>query len=209
MVYCNYASLRQPHYLKNSNCVTDIDKEELDKIIQGCTRKVEKSQEMLYKKFFGYALSIAMIYDNRRDEAIEIVNDSFVKVFSEIRKFDTSKPFKGWLRKIVINTSIDRFRKNNKKHTLSDVEAFHIPDKTPGIISHLTAQDILVMLNLLPDIHKMVFNLYEVEGFSHDEIAVMLCIPESSSRVYLTRAKKKLRELLPVYFKTDHEKFGN
>lgn len=184
----------------------DVGNEE---IIRGCIRKTPKSQEMLYKRFFGYALSVALIYNNRREEAIEIVNDAWLKVFSEIGKYDPSFPFKAWLRKIVINTAIDRFRRNFKGPSFYDSEALLVPDENPGIISHLTAQDILELLNKLPDIHKMVFQLYELEGFNHEKIAVMLGIPESSSRVFLTRAKKKLRELFPVYFKMDYEKFGN
>jgi len=94
--------------------VADTRNDNLDEIVQGCLRKKEKSQEMLYKRFFGYALSVAMIHNKNRDNALEIVNDSFVKVFDQIGRFDNSLPFKGWLNKIVINTSIDRFRKNNK-----------------------------------------------------------------------------------------------
>ncbi len=189
--------------------MAEAEKEKLDEIIKGCIRKAGRSQEMLYKCFFGYALSVAMVYSAQKDAAIEIVNDSFLKVFSEIGKYDSSLPFKSWFRKIVINTAIDRFRRNHKIHPFVDSEAFHVPDEAPGIISHLTAKDILELLNQLPDVHKMVFQLYEIEGFSHEKIAVMLEIPESSSRVFLTRAKKKLRELFPVYFKMDYEKFGN
>lgn len=189
--------------------MAEAEKEKLDGIIRGCIRKVARSQEMLYKRFFGYALSVAMIYSNHRDEAIEIVNDSFLKVFSEIGKYDPSFSFKSWLRKIVINNAIDRFRRNHKVHSFYDSEALLIPDESPGIISNLTAQDILILLNKLPDVHKMVFQLYEIEGFSHEKISGMLDIPESSSRVYLTRAKKRLRELFPVYFTVNYEKFGN
>ena len=189
--------------------MAEAEKERLEEIIKGCIRKAGRSQEMLYKSFFGYALSVAMVYSAQKDAAIEIVNDSFLKVFSEIGKYDSSLPFKSWFRKIVINTAIDRFRRNHKIHPFVDSEAFHVPDEAPGIISHLTAQDILELLNKLPDAHKMVFQLFEIEGFSHDKIAEMLDIPESSSRVYLTRAKKKLRELFPVYFNMSYEKFGN
>lgn len=183
--------------------------EELDQIIQGCIRKVEKSQEMLYKSFFGYALSVALIYNNQRNDALEVVDDSFVKVFDEIEKFDTLRPFKGWLRKIVINTSIDRFRENQRKNLFVDVEIHHVQDEAPTIINQLAAQDIIVLLNRLPHIHKVIFSLYEIEGFSHEEIAEQLNIPVSSSRVYLTRAKKQLRELFPVYFNTSYKKYGN
>ena len=164
---------------------------------------------MLYKKFFGYALSVALIYTNQRNDALEVVDDSFVKVFSEIGKFDLTQSFTGWLRKIVINTSIDHFRRNQKRNLMVDAQTHHIHDQSPNAISNLAARDILELLNHLPQDHKKVFCLYEVDGFSHEEIARQLDISESSSRVYLTRAKKQLRELFPVYFNTKHEREGN
>jgi RNA polymerase sigma-70 factor (ECF subfamily) len=174
--------------------------ENIELIIQGCIRKKEKYQELLYKKFFGYALSVAMIYNRQRSDAIEVVNDSFVKVFSNLGKYDPSKPFQGWLRKIVINTSIDNLRRNHKDHLFIEAEKYPIQDETPTVISHLSVQDIIGMLNLLPHFHKTVFCLYEIEGYNHEEIAEQLGIPTSSSRVYLTRAKQQLRELFPVNY---------
>ncbi len=174
--------------------------ENLTFIIQGCIKKAEKSQEILYKKFFGYALGVALIYNHQRSDALEVVNDSFVKVFSKIGKYDTSKPFQGWLRKIVINTSIDQLRKKNKNYRFEEAEKYAIPDESPSIINQLASQDIIAILNQLPHFHKTVFCLFEIEGYSHEEIAEQLGIPVSSSRVYLTRAKKQLRELFPVNY---------
>ncbi len=174
--------------------------ENIEFIIQGCIRKKEKFQEILYKRFFGYALSVALMYSRQRNEALEVVNDSFVKVFSNIGKYDPTKPFRGWLRKIVINTSIDNLRRSTKAHLHVEAEKCPIPDETPNAISHLAAQDIIEILNLLPHYHKTVFCLFEIEGYSHDEIAEQLGIPTSSSRVYLTRAKQQLRELFPVNY---------
>lgn len=175
-------------------------------IIQGCIHKAEKSRELLYKKFFGYALSVALIYNHQRNEALEVVNDSFVKVFSNIDKYDITIPFQGWLRKIVINTSIDKLRKDKKNYLHVEAEKQNIRDEAPDVISHLAVQDIIETINLLPNFHKTVFCLYEIEGFSHEEIAEKLGIPISSSRVYLTRAKKQLRELLPANFDIEDEK---
>lgn len=163
---------------------------------------------MLYKRFFGYALKVALIYNRNRENAIEIVNDSFVKVFNQIDKYDSSFSFKTWMGKIVINTSIDSFRKRNRNPGAEE-ETILVPDEAPGILTQLTAQDILRLLNLLPDIQRLVFNLYEIEGYSHDEISGILKIPENSSRVYLTRAKKRLRELFQLYFNISYEKVGN
>ncbi|MCK9305669.1 MAG: RNA polymerase sigma factor [Bacteroidales bacterium] len=179
--------------------------EDLEKIIQGCIRKNDKSREMLYKQYFGYALSVALLYNNQRDDALEVVNDSFMKVFSEIRRFNTSLPFKGWLRKIVINTSIDRLRKKNRmKNIEPDNEPVREEHLNPDAISNLTAQEIISLLNQLPEVHKTIFCLYEIDGYNHEEIAAKLKIPESSSRVYLTRAKKKMRELLLTHYNRNH-----
>lgn len=189
--------------------MADTANDNLDEIIQGCLRNKEKSQEMLYKRFFGYALRVALIHNRNRDNALEIVNDSFVKAFSQIGKYDLTLPFKSWLSKIVINTSIDRFRANNRKINYDMQETLLVPDDSPGIVAQLSAQDILKLLNLLPDIQRLVFSLYEIEGYSHDEISSMLRIPGNTSRVYLARAKKRLRELFQIYFNTSYEKFGN
>lgn len=181
----------------------------LDEIIQGCLRNKEKSQEMLYKRFFGYALRVALIYNKNRENALETVNDSFVKVFNQIGRFDNTMPFKNWLSRIVVNTSIDRFRKSRKEIQFDDKETFFVPDESPSILTQLSAEDILGLLNRLPEIHRMVFSLYEIEGYTHDEISSLLNITESTSRVYLTRAKKRLRELFEKLFSTRYEKTGN
>ena len=208
----------------------NTDYENLENIIQGCIRKSEKHREALYKKYFGYALSVAMLYNRERNDAIEIVDDSFLKVFLEIGRFDTKQPFKGWLRKIVINTSIDKFRKKNRELPLFGYEEFpeisvnydhanqanlsshdihSLNSMQPGIISQLTANEIIAMLNSLPEIHKTIFCLYEIEGFSHEEIGGQMNIPASSSRVYLTRAKKRLRELYQAYYQTSQNTTSN
>jgi RNA polymerase sigma factor (sigma-70 family) len=189
--------------------VADTAINNIDEIIQGCLRKKEKSQEMLYKRFFGYALRVALIHNRNRDNALEIVNDSFVKVFKQIGRYDISLPFKSWLSKIVINTSIDKFRKNSRNINYDMQETYLVPDDSPGIVTQLTAQDILKLLNLLPDIQRLVFSLYEIEGYTHEEISALLRIPENTSRVYLARAKKRLRDLFQIYFNITHEKFGN
>jgi RNA polymerase sigma factor (sigma-70 family) len=190
-------------------CVDEIGNINLDEIIQGCLRKKEKSQEMLYKRFFGYALRVALIYNRNRENALEIVNDSFFKVFNQIDRYDNSQPFKNWLAKIVVNTSIDRFRKNKKNIQLDEKETFFVPDESPDILAQLSAEDILGLMNRLPEIQRLVFSLYEIEGYTHDEISSLLSIPENSSRVYLTRAKRRLRELFEMLFNTRYEKTGN
>jgi RNA polymerase sigma-70 factor (ECF subfamily) len=193
----------------NFGCVTDTRYDSLEEIIGGCLRKKDKARELLYKKFFGYALKVALIHNRNRETALEIVNDSFVKVFRQIDRYNPELSFKTWLGKIVVNTSIDRFRQNRKEIQAGELETFLIPDDAPDADMQLTAQDILRLLNHLPEVQRMVFSLHEIEGYSHDEIAELLKIPDNSSRVYLTRARKRLRELFEMYFKSTYEKFGN
>ena len=168
--------------------------------IEGCIRKESKAQETLYKAYFGYALSVALLYSNSRDEAVETVDDSFMKVFAEIARFDPTQSFKGWLRKIVINTAIDRIRRNSRNRLLQEELPDWIPNDTPGVESSLSAGEIAAMLGNLPHIHKTVFCLFDIEGYSHEEISKKLKIPESTSRVYLTRARKRMRELYEYNF---------
>jgi len=164
-------------------------------LIQRCKNGGLKYQEMLYKHFYGYAMGIALRYSNGRDNAMEVTNDAFIKVFASINKYDPDKPFKAWLRRIVVNSAIDRQRREQRYKADDLTEAEHI-GSLPHVIEQLNANDILKLMATLPQLHRTVFNLYEIDGYSHDEIAAMLDIATSSSRVYLTRAKEKLRELL-------------
>ncbi|HTH81459.1 MAG TPA: sigma-70 family RNA polymerase sigma factor [Mucilaginibacter sp.] len=167
-------------------------------IIDHCKTGSLKHQEMLYKLFYGYAMGIGLRYALQRDDALEIVNDAFIKVFNAINKYNRTIPFKAWLRTIIINTAIDRRRKELKFQLHTAIEEAGLLSYNPQVIENLSAADILSLLKQLPAAHNTVFNLYEIDGYSHDEIAGILNISASSSRVYLTRAKEKLRELLTI-----------
>ena len=174
----------------------------VQQLIEGCIGNDLKCQEMLYKYFFGYALSIAMRYTGNRCEAIEVVDDSFMKIFDKFFMYDQDRDFKGWLRKVVINTAIDKIRKGNGRNSKernineSDIVSLRGNDADTGL--YLT--ELHELIKQLPSLHRAVFNMYEIEGFSHKEIGEKLKIPESSSRTYLTRAKKELRKLYKRYF---------
>lgn len=167
-----------------------------DELIRQCKSGSLKYQELLYKQFYGYAIGISLRYCQNRDDAMEVVNDAFIKLFKSIDSFNAEKPFKAWLRTIVVNTAIDRRRKDIKLLQNTDLdEAGHL---TIGIsaIEDLLADDIIKMMQTLPPIQLAIFNLFEIDGYNHDEIGEMLKIPASSSRVYLSRAKEKLRKVI-------------
>lgn len=174
----------------------------LENILTECKSGSVLHQEMLYKHFYGYALSICRLYTYSNDDAVTILNDSFLKVFSNIEKngFNNSVPFKNWLRRILINTAIDNYRKNLKHTNHSDIDEVFTVEADINIIGDLTVKDILKLLDQLPEVQRLVFNMYEIQGFNHKEISEKLDIGESTSRVFLTRAKKKLRVLIGKNF---------
>jgi RNA polymerase sigma-70 factor (ECF subfamily) len=165
--------------------------------IEGCRQNKPKSQEMLYKHYYGYAMSICLQYGKNSDEAAEILNDAFFKVFTKISLFENGNSFKGWLRRIVVNTAIDYYRKHNKNLHIN-IEDIAPPEQDISVdaLSQLSAENILSMLQQLPENQRMVFNLFEIEGYSHEEIAEKLGTSSSVSRSHLCRAKQKLRQLL-------------
>ncbi|WP_114750661.1 RNA polymerase sigma factor [Pleomorphovibrio marinus] len=163
-------------------------------LIQKAKNRDPRSLERLYKHFYGYAMSVALRYSGNREEACEIVNDSFMKVFDKIDQFSPENSFKGWLRRILINTSVDYYRKNLKYMMALDIDKADAETYQSNIIEELSREDILGILRELPEILRIIFNMYEIEGYKHDEIAAALNIPSSTSRTYLARAKEKLRE---------------
>ncbi len=170
-----------------------------EEVLKGCLNNDMRSKEMIYKSFYGYLMAVILRYV-AREEAEELVNDTFIKVFKSIHQFiapadsiAAERAFKGWTSKIASRTAIDFLR--GKKLTLSieDVGAVDEPITSVNVITDLNVKDILKLLDELPENQRLIFNLYEIEGFSHQEISKILNIPESSSRVYLVRAKQKLR----------------
>lgn len=172
-----------------------------EELIAGCKRKSAKHEEVFFKRYYGYVMGICLSYAKDRDLAQEIVNDSFLKFFSSIKSFEEFQSVKSWLRRITVNTAIDFYRKNKRfqdQLAIEDqVEIFH----EVGALSSLAFEDLMRLIHQLPADHRLVFNLYEVEGYSHREIAEKMKITESSSRVYLARAKARLRDLVQFHLK--------
>lgn len=163
-------------------------------VINGCKEKNPRSQRKLYDHYFGYGMNAALPYCNSREEALEIVNDGFLKVFNNLDKFDPDYPFRPWFKKIVVNTAIDYYRKNkNFRQTIEldaveelATEELELPEITPQ-------DDMLPIIQELSPMYRMVFNLHVMEGYKHSEIAAMLDIHIATSKSNLARAKKNLR----------------
>lgn len=175
-----------------------------DKKIKGCIKGKLKYQEMLYKNYYAYGMSITLRYAKNREEAIEVLNDSFLKVFNNIKKYNPEKSFKAWFRQITVNTSIDHYRKMKRMIQTDDIDEHQNISFNADNIECLEAEDILKLLNLIPEHYRLIFNLYEIEGFDHNEIGEKLNISSSTSRANLSRAKKMLRELFQKQYQTHY-----
>lgn len=181
-------------------------------VLAGCLKNDNKCKEVVYKSFYGYLMGVILRYVNDRHDAEELINDCFIKVFKGLGQFGApsdpeqlQKAFKGWAARISSRTAIDFLRSKKTFLYVDDMEEAPQPITELNAISQLHVQDIMKLLNQLPETHKLIFNMYELEGFSHEEISKLINIPESSSRVYLTRAKNKLRILYSKSLITDFE----
>ena len=170
--------------------------EELHQLIGGCIKQERGSQKMLYKAFYGFSMGICLRYANNRDEAAEVMNQGFYKVFTRIETYDTTRPFKAWLGKIMMNVSIDYYRANLKMAYTEDL------DKAEGMTDgelpdrKLNYDDLLAMIQKLPNAYRTVFNLFAVDGYSHEEIGEMLGISSGTSKSNLHKARQKLKQMI-------------
>lgn len=174
--------------------------------LERCLRNREDGKAFVYKKYYGYLMAIIIRYVKQDVDAEELVNESFVRVFRKLESFNRDiddenleKSFRAWIGRIAANISIDFLRSKKQLYSVEDMAEGDMHTPSVQLDSRLEVNEILSLLDQLPEIQKTIFNLYEIEGYSHDEIAQMLNIPDSTSRTYLTRAKQKLRKLYLDY----------
>ena len=165
-------------------------------IVKGCHENNRNSQRKLFEHFFAYGMNICLRYTKNREEAEEILNSGFLKVFRFIDKYDSAYPFRFWLRKILVNTAVDYYRAHHKQPAFLELKpAVDVADDASFPILNPN-EDVLPILQQLSPTYRLVFNLYVMEGYKHDEIAEMLDISASASRSNLTRAKNRLRQII-------------
>ena len=170
--------------------------EELHQLIRGCVKQDRKCQKMLYKAFYGFSMGICLRYANNRDEAAEVMNQGFYKVYTHIDRFDMTRPFKAWLGRIMMNVSIDYYRANLKMAYTDDLDkAEHLTDGEL-VDRNLNYEDLLRMVQQLPQAYRTVFNLFAIDGYSHEEIGDMLNISPGTSKSNLHKARQKLKTMI-------------
>lgn len=175
---------------------------DLIQIIKGCAKRDLTSEQLLYKTFYGYVAGVAFRYLREREMIKELVNDAFVKIFSKIDQFhfigeepELSKVFKGWIAKITANLAIDKIRSHKQLLYVEEVPPDSIIEMSVQPSDRLTFNEIMALLDRLPPLQQVIFNMYAIEGFSHEEIAKELNMLPNTSRVYLKRAREKLMTL--------------
>lgn len=170
----------------------------LPDLLAGCLRNHRQSQELLYRQFYGYAMSVCLRYAPTREGALEVLNDGFLKVFTRLEQYDPAQPFKGWLRRILINAAVDHYRQEVRHHhheTVEQIAPVLVSESADGY-SQLAHEDLLNLIQRLSPAYRLVFNLYVMDGFTHDEIAGQLGISVGASKSNLARARENLRQLL-------------
>ncbi|MGB5026995.1 MAG: RNA polymerase sigma factor [Chitinophagaceae bacterium] len=180
-----------------------LSADELTFHVEACALNSRESQKILYSSFYGYAMAICDRYVNNQDDALEILNDGFLKIFKEIHHYkpaykDVISSFKGWLRKIMVYTAIDHFRKYQKHQLVASLDdvVYHVPAVSDEAINKLSYDEIIRAVQDLSPGYRAVFNLFVIEEFSHEEIAGHLGISIGTSKSNLSKARRQLQKIL-------------
>ncbi len=200
------ATLHKRYRLESVSKVEN--KEELQEIVDGCIRGKRKFQKKLFEKYYGKMMAICYRYAKDSDEAQDMVQNGFIKVFKKLDVYNFEGSLEGWIRRIMVNTAIDQIRKNKRNPFLIEDEerVQNVEEDVPfsteedEFYSKLKAKTAIKAISELSPAYRMVFNMYVIEGFTHKEIADYLGISEGTSKSNLAKAKQKLRAQLTVKF---------
>jgi RNA polymerase sigma-70 factor (ECF subfamily) len=164
-------------------------------LIEGCLQNDRFYQERLYRKYAPTMLRMCYRHTKDQHEALEIVNNGFLKVFLKLDSYSNAGSFEGWIRKIVFRSLSDFFRSKNRSIHFLELDD-RDSEKTGTVLDDLYLEDLLGIIELLPDLSRKVFSLYAIEGFTHKEIAEMLNMKEGTSKWYLSEARKQLKMMV-------------
>jgi len=187
-----------------------LSQRELAIIVEKCKKQDRLSQRKVYELFYSKMMGICLRYAKNEDEAKDIVQDGFIKVFEKIDKYSFVGSFEGWLRRIIVNTAIDTYRRNKREYSLNEAmvkdESITVEfDEPASLYDSLSIKDVINAMQKLSPAYRTVFNLYVMEGLTHKEIANELNISEGTSKSNLSKAKLNIKKLLTNKLKQPHE----
>lgn len=166
--------------------------------IEACIDKETWALKKLYEEHYSIMFPLCMRYANNDDDALDILHDGFIKVFSNLEKYQIGTSLIAWIKRIMVNTAIDYYRKETRRRTADLDQVADLSSDDPDVISALSAEELLSALQQLSPAYRSVFNMYVIEGYSHKELADILGITESTSRSNLVKARHKLKEIISV-----------
>jgi len=152
-------------------------------LVKECVKGNAKAQRLLFEKFSGKMMAVCLRYSKNKDEAEDVLQEGFIKAFSKLSDFSNQGSLEGYIRKIMVNSSLDAIRKNSK--FLKDISLESIDYQVGNdnfIVEGLNAEDLMLLINSMPDGYRIVFNMFAIEGYTHQESALTLGISESTSK---------------------------
>ncbi len=161
-----------------------------------CLKGKSGAQWELYNRFAPRMYTVSYRYAKNEADAKDILQEAFIHVFNKLEKYNASGSLEGWIRRITVNCAIRHYERSVRKIDSGDIDHTQPKDVREDVLSAMTVNEIMAVINQLPDGYRVVFNMYAIEGYSHKEISDALGISESSSRSQLTRARKMIIELL-------------
>jgi RNA polymerase sigma factor (sigma-70 family) len=178
-------------------------------LIKGCIAGDRRMQEELYRRFASKMYAVCLRYANNADDAQDLLQEGFIKVYRNLHRFRAEGSFEGWIRRVFVNTSIEHFRKKSTKMLMvTDKEESNIEDADITALQRLAEKDIINIIQELSPGYRTVFNLYVVEGYSHKEIGDLLGISEGTSKSQLARAKGVLQKKIAQYLSDTQKSYS-
>lgn len=165
-------------------------------LIKGCLNNERVAQELLYRRFSPKMYAVCLRYAGKAEDAQDILQDGFVKVFRNLHMYRGEGSFEGWIRRIFVNTAIEHYRRQVNLYPVTEHHENQLESKELSALDSLGAKDILLMIRELSPGYRTVFNLYVIEGYSHKEIAEIVGISEGTSKSQLARAKGVLQNMI-------------
>jgi RNA polymerase sigma-70 factor (ECF subfamily) len=174
---------------------------DIKNIIKGCLAGNRRDQELLYRRHAAKLYAVCLQYSGNDEEARDILQDGFIKIFENLIHYKHEGSFEGWMRRIVVNTALEKYRSKHNLHRVDDIELIPEPDADPETEDYagLEAVDLLDIIRGLPPKYRMIFNLFAIEGYSHKEISQMFNISEGTSKSNLSRARIILQKKVSLY----------
>ena len=173
---------------------SEVDEKQL---IADCLLGDRNAQQRLYEQYSGKMMGVCLRYCKNKETAKDLLHDGFLKIYTHLDSFEGKGSFEGWMRRIMVNTALEYLRKQvDEGHSTDIEEAFTLTNGDFGVLERMQAEELIKLIQRLPDAYRMAFNLFVIEGYSHREISQVLNITESSSRVYVTRAKQLLQTMI-------------